>query len=327
MNTYSAQAPHTVVMVRPHYFTVNPETATDNSFQQSSNACDSQLIAKKAYQEVTNAVNVLQQHGVDVHLFEDESQQTPDSVFPNNWFSTHENGTVVIYPMYTPNRRKERRSDIIEFLKARYQVKQVVDLSHYENQLLILEGTGAMVLDHIQRIAYTARSKRASDEVLDLFCRCLNYQPMLFDALDQKQLPIYHTNVMMCIATKFALIGLDMIIDTSTRKRIEQQMISTGRKIIALDHQQVGNFCGNALELKGKNGNLLALSQTAFNALSKQQRQIILQSAELVPIDIPTIELAGGSLRCMLAAIHLTPRELFCLILLVYRKNNKELTP
>ena len=208
-------------MVRPHQFVSNPETAEDNSFQKAGAQYQSADISRMAYEEVSRAAEILQSHGVRVHLFEDDgSRQTPDSVFPNNWFSTHSGGHVAIYPMYAPNRRRERRHDIIEMLKSEYRVQDVIDYSGLEPDGLFLEGTGAMVLDHVQRVAYTARSHRADPVALERFCTHFNYEPMVFDTVDARGQVIYHANVMMCIATDYALIGLDCIVKPERRAEV-----------------------------------------------------------------------------------------------------------
>lgn len=310
MNTrslYSAQAPSAVVMIRPHHFTVNTETAIDNRFQQ--NGEPGRDLAPPAYDEVTSAAETLRRHGVTVHLFEDEGTETPDSVFPNNWFSTHHGGHVAVYPMKPVNRRRERRSDVIELLKHQYRVQEVIDYSGLEHDGLFLEGTGAMVLDHIDRVAYAIRSDRTDPIVLERFCTHFNFEPMAFDAADGDGHAIYHTNVLMCVATDFVLIGLDMIKQEPRRREMVSRLERSGRRVIGLSNEQIARFAGNAIELQGTDGRILALSTTALAALGAEQIEAIAASAEPVALDIPTIERAGGSVRCTLAGIHLTPRE------------------
>ncbi|MBA6364586.1 amidinotransferase, partial [Colwellia sp. BRX8-8] len=191
------QAPNAVVMIRPHHFFPNEETKQDNSFQ-STELVNQEQIKTLAFDQVTSAATILAAEGVVVHLFEDEGLETPDSVFPNNWFSTHSGGQVAIYPMYAKNRRKERRTDIIAMLKQQYRVQVVFDYSGLEYDDIYLEGTGAMVLDHIERIAYAVSSKRTDSHVLERFCAHFNFEPMVFDAQDKKGTRVYHTNVLMC---------------------------------------------------------------------------------------------------------------------------------
>ncbi|WP_248557527.1 citrulline utilization hydrolase CtlX [Paraburkholderia terrae] len=312
MNRLSIQAPSAVVMVRPHRFTPNPETAGDNAFQRAPaghDDTDAHALADAARDEVTAAAQRLSDAGVRVHLFDDLGDNgTPDSVFPNNWFSTHPGGHVALYPMYSRNRRRERRADVIEMLKAEYRVQDVVDYSGLEHDDIFLEGTGAMVLDHVTRIAYTARSRRADPVALERFCTHFNFEPMCFDTADSNGQPVYHTNVMMSVATDFALVGFDVIRDTTRREHIHRRLAETGRTVIALDNEQLGHFAGNALELTGRDGRVLALSRRALGCLTQRQRRLIERSAQLLPLDVPTIELAGGSVRCMLAGIHLARR-------------------
>ncbi len=302
----SPQAPAAVVMVRPHHFTVNTETAADNRFQVMG---DDGGLAPLAHAEITRAAAALEAAGVTVHLFEDTGTDTPDSVFPNNWFSTHAGGHVAIYPMKAPSRRRERRADVIELLKSRYRVQEVVDYSGLEPDGLYLEGTGAMVLDHIDRVAYAVRSDRTDPIALERFCTQFNFEPMVFEARDGQGMPIYHTNVLMCIASDFALIGLDMMTEPARRQEIVERLEQSGRRVIGLSNDQIARFAGNALELQGRDRRLLALSTTARDALDADQIAAIEESATLLPLDIPTIERAGGSVRCTLAGVHLTARH------------------
>ncbi|KIC27441.1 citrulline utilization hydrolase CtlX [Leisingera sp. ANG-M6] len=303
----SLQAPSTVVMIRPHHFCSNPETKGDNAFQTLANT-SAEATSAQALAEFDGAVKTLRGAGVTVHVFDDTTTETPDSVFPNNWFSTHAGGHVAVYPMYAENRRKERRWDVIELLKRDYRVQDVIDYSGLEQDGLSLEGTGAMVLDHIGRIAYTVKSNRADPVLLERFCTHFNFEPMVFEAKDHAGRDVYHTNVLMGIGTEYALICLDMITDPARRAEVAARLEETGRRVIDLTPAQISSFAGNALELTGRK-RLLALSATALQALRPDQIAIIEQSAELLPLTIPTIETAGGSVRCMLAGIHLSPRE------------------
>ncbi len=243
-----------------------------------------------------------------MHLFEDERDDRPDSVFPNNWFSTHAQGAVVLYPMFSPNRRTERRSDVVEVLRSEYDVERIADYSGLESEGVFLEGTGAMVLDHINRIAYVCRSQRADPVGLERFCNDFEYEAVVFDATDSEGYPVYHTNVVMCIGTEVALVGLDLIDDGAQRAAVEASLLSSGRTLIPLSYQQIESFAGNAMELQADSGSILALSTTAESSLKPDQRTTIEESAELLALQVPTIELSGGSVRCMLAGIHLKPR-------------------
>ncbi|ENN88076.1 Amidinotransferase [Rhizobium freirei PRF 81] len=309
MSKLSVQAPKSVVMIRPHHFTPNPMTANDNSFQSNDEKRAAAAIASTAFDEVTRMAEGLATAGVTVHVFEDKTAATPDSVFPNNWFSTHSGGHVAIYPMYSASRQSERRSDVIEMLKTDYRVQDVIDYSGLEKDHVYLEGTGAMVLDHIGRVAYAVRSNRTNEVALERFCTHFNFEPMVFDAVDRNGKAIYHTNVLMCIGTDFALLGSQMIPDVARRREIIARLEETGRKVIDLSIEQIENFAGNAIELDGKDGRLVVLSARAYAALDAAQIEDIEQSAKLLPFDVSTIELAGGSVRCMLAGIHLSRRE------------------
>ncbi|KVO36837.1 amidinotransferase [Burkholderia ubonensis] len=310
MKLVSIQAPAAVVMIRPHHFQPNPQTSADNAFQRSGGAGDARAVSAAARDEVGAAAQRLADAGVRVHVFDDHGEHdTPDSVFPNNWFSTHPGGHVALYPMTCPNRRRERRADVIEMLKTEYRVQDVIDYSGLEYDDVFLEGTGAMVLDHVARIAYTARSRRADPVALERFCTHFNFEPICFDTADADGRPIYHTNVMMSVATEFALIGLDLISDPNRRDEIRRRLAETGRTVVALEPSQIANFAGNALELSGRDARVLTLSRRAFDCLTPRQRRLIERSAQLLPLDVPTIELAGGSVRCMLAGIHLARRQ------------------
>ncbi len=305
----SAQAPAAVVMVRPHRFHPNPETAADNAFQSLDTTAAADDLAHRAHAEVTAAAAQLQAAGVRVHLFDDTGERnTPDAVFPNNWFSTHAGGHVALYPMFAESRRRERRGDVIEMLKAEYRVQDVIDYSGLEADGMFLEGTGAMVLDHIARVAYTAQSNRADPVALERFCTHFNYEPMAFATADAQGLPCYHTNVMLCVGTDFALGGFHMVSDPARRQAVRGRLAESGRALVELSAQQIGEFAGNALELTGTQGRVLALSARAAASLTPEQKAVIERSATLLPLSVPTIELAGGSVRCMLAGIHLARR-------------------
>lgn len=306
--TRSIQAPAAVIMIRPHHFSLNTETAGDNPFQRNTIG-DPNAISQIAHDEVSRAVDALRSAGVRIHVFEDHGKETPDSVFPNNWLSTHPGGHVALYPMFAPNRRKERRADIVEMLKNEYRVQDVVDYSGLELDGLFLEGTGSMVLDHLERVAYAVRSNRTDPIALERFCTHFNYEPLVFDAQDANGTPIYHTNVLMCIATEFVMIGLDYIVDPLRHQHIVRRFEESGRRVIALSREQIENFAGNAIELQTQTGRILALSSRALRSLTSGQLAVIRQSVTPLPLNVETIEMAGGSVRCMLAGIHLSRRD------------------
>jgi hypothetical protein len=298
------QSPKAVVMIRPHHFRSNPETAADNAFQKLGN----EDVSAAARSEFDHVVDTLRDHGITVHDFDDTSSDTPDSVFPNNWFSTHAGGHVAVYPMYAANRRRERRWDVIELLKTEYRVQDIIDYSGLEHDDLALEGTGAMVLDQIGRVAYVARSHRADPVLLERFCTNFNFEPIAFDAADNQGRPVYHTNVLMAIGTGCAMVGLEMISDPKRRAMVKDRLIETGRDVIDLTAHQINEFAGNAIELEGRDGLILAISARALAALTPDQVTRIEATAQIVPLTIPTIETAGGSVRCMIAGLHLARR-------------------
>jgi len=309
MSKFNSQAPSAIIMVRPHHFVPNPLTLRDNSFQCMQSSLSSDEIKLKAHTEVTVAVQILESHGIDVHLFEDQSKNTPDSVFPNNWFSTHQGGQIAIYPMFASNRRRERREDILHHLKKHFHVITIIDYSGLEHDNIFLEGTGAIVLDHVGRVAYACRSNRSNALALERFCSHFCYQPDFFTVVDKRGIPLYHTNVFMCVATEFVLIGSEMIKNESKRTEVIKRLELSGRTVIHLDENQITQFAGNAIELSADHGRILALSTRAKSALKQSQIDVIERSAELVAIDVSTIEMAGGSVRCMIAGIHLSPRN------------------
>ncbi|MBN8658134.1 MAG: amidinotransferase, partial [Anaerolineae bacterium] len=225
MNYQHVQAPTAGVMIRPHRFTSNIETAADNAFQSVHSDLAPEVIAAQARDEFDLAVETLTHEGIKIHVFEDYGEhETPDSVFPNNWFSTHHGGRVAVFPMYSPSRRRERRHDVLEMLKSDYRVQEIVDYSGLEYDNLFLEGTGAMVFDHLERLAYVSKSNRADPIILERFCTTFGYEPMAFDTTDHNGRPIYHTNVIMSIATEYALICLDVIANPERRKEIEERL-------------------------------------------------------------------------------------------------------
>ncbi len=299
------QSPAAVVLVRPHHFAPNPQTADDNAFQTVDATRSPADVAAAALADADRLAQALTDAGVRVHVFDDEDATRPDSVFPNNWFSTHAGGRVAVYPMHSPNRRLEQRTDILDMLKTQYRVQEIVDYSGLSVDGLFLEGTGAMVLDGFGRVAYAARSHRADPLVLERFCTAFGYEPLVFDA-QLNGVPTYHTNVMMCIGTRFALVGLDAM--TSRRDEVAERLAEHDRTVLALTSAQLEDFAGNAIELRGSQGPVLALSTRAAASLTSEQVAVIERSARLLPVDVSTIELAGGSVRCMIAGIHLDRR-------------------
>jgi hypothetical protein len=303
------QSTNAVLTVRPHRFYPNPETAADNSFQQAAGVEGVEAISAAARREFERAVEALRTAGVTVHVVDDTATpDKPDAVFPNNWMSTHHDGRVVLYPMFSELRRRERRRDVVDELRRSYRVTDVIDYSDYERREQCLEGTGSLVLDHANKLAYVSLSNRSHPEPLAQFCRDFEYEPLTFTAADEQGWPVYHTNVVMCVGTEFALIALEMIRDQRERDAVRARLAETGKQVVELTRDQIANYAGNTIELHDSAGDkLLVLSSRAIPALTAQQRETIEHYARLVPLELPTIELAGGSARCMLATLHLPP--------------------
>jgi hypothetical protein len=306
----NAQSTNSVLMIRPSRFYSNPETAADNAFQRNADR-NSEAVTLLARKEFDVAAQALRTAGINVHVFEDTADlEKPDAVFPNNWISTHHDGRIALFPMYSALRRRERRQDVVEELRKQYCVSAVIDYSSFENEGCCLEGTGSLVLDHLNKIAYVSLSNRSNPKMIQRFADDFGYDPIIFTSVDSNGRSIYHTNVMMCIGTAFAMVGLEMIPNRAERQRVQARLEETGREIVELSADQIANFAGNAIELHGKSGEkLLVLSSRAVNALTDNQRKRLRRHARPVPLELPTIELGGGSARCMIATIHLPRRS------------------
>lgn len=304
------QTTSTILMIRPVNFGFNEQTAGSNAFQNRNAA--QQQVQDNALKEFDNLVNVLQENGVEVIVVDDTREpHTPDSIFPNNWVSFHQDGNVFLYPMMAENRRLERREDIIMNLEDEFKIKHVIDLSRFEHENKFLEGTGSMVLDRENKIAYACISPRTDREVLALFCEQTGYKEVSFHAFDEHDQAIYHTNVLMCIGSKFAVICLDSIADDHEKNDVISVLKLTHKEIINISFAQMNQFAGNMLELKNKTGDsLLVMSQNAYSSLSEGQKSTLEKYCKLLYADINTIESnGGGSARCMIAEVHL-PHDL-----------------
>jgi len=311
MATIFSQQPHTLLLVRPACFGFNAQTSGSNAFQLREEVARPD-IQEKALKEFDQLVDNFFSTSISCLVVEDKPvPEKPDALFPNNWFTTHEDGKVILYPMLAENRRAERRSDIIDLLKKQFTVSQIIDLSGEENKGRILEGTGSIIFDHVSRIAYACRSPR-TDEVLFLeLCKSLEYEPVIFSSVDESGKPIYHTNVMLWIGEKTVGICLDSIQNDGDQEKVLSSFERTNHKVVAISYQQMKSFAGNMLELKDKRGDhYLAMSTTAFDSLLPGQLNEISKYAEPLPVSIPTIEkYGGGGVRCMLAGIHLPIRR------------------
>jgi hypothetical protein len=299
------QAPSSVLMVRPSSFGFNPQTESTNAFQNQVEATID--VGRIALKEFNRMVDTLKAHDIDVMVVDDPVEPPkPDAIFPNNWISFHEDGTVILYPMMAENRRLERSIPVIDILKEKFQIKQVIDLSTYENRNQFLEGTGSIIFDYPNKIAFASRSSRTHENVLNELCQKINFQPILFDAVDEKDQPIYHTNVLMCIGTHFAIVCLDAIKKDEDQERLLQSLSDTNHKVVSISFEQLRSFAGNMLEVLTKSGEpVVLLSEKAFQSLLSGQIDAISKHADLIPLSIPTIEkYGGGSVRCMVAGIY-----------------------
>ncbi|MCS6974253.1 MAG: arginine deiminase-related protein [Cyclobacteriaceae bacterium] len=301
----SSLAPDAVVMIRPAFFGYNHDTAITNVFQQPPDL-DEGEIHRKALAEFDRMVDLLRAHDVEVYLFDDTKEpRKPDAVFPNNWFSFHPDGTVILYPMHAPIRRTERRKDILDEINRIFPVKRLLDYSEYEKEGIFLEGTGSLVMDYVNRIAYASISPRTSEILVRKVCNELSLQPVLFHAVDDHNRPVYHTNVVLTVAEKLSLICLDAVPDEEEQEILLTSLRDTGHRVIAISNTQMKSFAGNMMEVMTRHGKpLLIMSETAYRSLLPGQLDAITQLTEILTINVQTIErYGGGSVRCMMAGV------------------------
>jgi hypothetical protein len=302
------QITDTLVMIRPVNFRMNEETAVNNYFQHSTEDLQESVNAK-AQKEFDTFADKLKSVGVNIIVIDDiASQDTPDSIFPNNWVSFHQNGDVALYPMFAKNRRKERREDIFKTIEAEGRfIRNFIDYTSAEQEDVFLEGTGSLILDRVNSKAYCALSPRADEDLVIEFCEDFEYTPIIFNAYQSfkgERLPIYHTNVMMCVAEEFAVICLDTIDDKKEKKLVADSLMQDGKEIISISEEQMNNFAGNMLQVQGQVDKFLVMSQTAHQALSQDQIDTIEKYCKILSSDLETIEThGGGSARCMLAEV------------------------
>lgn len=301
------QTSDTILMVRPACFQFNLQTAESNAFQKHLEGVSAAEIQEKAQAEFDAFVAKLREKGVTVIVIDDTAEPVkPDAVFPNNWISFHENGVAYLYPMFTPNRRLERRKEVIDEVRKNFYVREVRDISGYEEEDKILEGTGSIVFDHQFKIAYACTSPRTDKKLFEKYCQQIGYKPISFLSLDENEQEIYHTNVVMCVGEGFSVICLNSIISGYDRRHV-MRMLQKNGDIVAITHEQMAQFAGNMLQVHNAEGKkYLVMSQTAYNALTNSQIEQLSKHTEILPVSIPTIEtLGGGSARCMMA-------EVFC---------------
>jgi hypothetical protein len=306
MSIRELQGASDVLMIRPVNFAGNPQTRASNRFQSEAPHVAPQAAAAREFDGLAEALSGA---GVNVHTFADTPEpHTPDSIFPNNWVSFHADGTVVLYPMLAENRRQERRNDLLERLSVElgFRITRILDMTAHERDGKFLEGTGSLVLDRVNRIAYACISPRTDVDVLGDFAQQLDYDVVAFEAQDRGGTAIYHTNVLMCVGTGFAAV-CSACIREDERAAVVGALRTTGHEIVELSLEQLAEFAGNMLELRSALGEtVIAMSQRALDSLSPQQRSTLGRSGTLIAAAIPTIEtLGGGSVRCMLAEIHL----------------------
>jgi len=303
------QTTDTLLMIEPVAFGYNAETAENNYFQVEQKGND---IQQKALQEFQNFAEKLRDHGINVISIKDTLEpHSPDSIFPNNWVSFHADGTVNLFPMFAENRRVERRQDIIEQIRNEgFEVKSVEDYSHFENEGIFLEGTGSIIFDHDFKLAYGSVSLRLDENLFRKFCENINYTPIVFHSFQDangERLPIYHTNVMMCIADKFVVICLNCIDDELEREKVQEVIKSSEKELIEISEDQLQQFAGNMLQVQNTDGEkFLIMSESAHKSLNESQISTIESYCKIISADLETIETnGGGSARCMLAEIFL----------------------
>ena len=298
-------------MIRPVAFRMNEQTAVNNYYQKVLDNLTPSSVNAKAQEEFDTFVQKLRMIGLNVVVVEDTlSPDTPDSIFPNNWISFHENGDVVLYPMFAENRRLERREDVLERLEDEgFVINEIMDYTSAEEDEVFLEGTGSIILDREHELAYACISQRTDEDLLIEFCEDLEYTPVIFHAnqtVNGERKPIYHTNVMMCIADKYAIICLDSIDDKKEKKAVCEYLLEAGKEIIAITETQMHQFAGNMLQVGGLGQSYLVMSQTAYNSLNQEQISKIEAYNPILPVKIDLIEkLGGGSARCMMAEVFL----------------------
>jgi hypothetical protein len=309
------QITNTILMVRPVAFRMNEQTAVNNYYQQVLEDLSPETVQAKAVAEFDAYVEKLKSIGVDVVVIQDTKEpDTPDSIFPNNWISFHENGNIAVYPMFAENRRHERREDVFTELESLgFHIEDIVDYTDAEEEDVFLEGTGSLILDRKNRKAYCALSPRADEELLIEFCEDFEFTPVIFTAnqtVDGQRKAIYHTNVMMCLAENFAVICLECIDDKKERENVKKHLKQDGKEIIAISEKQVNSFAGNMLQVKGTNDErFLIMSKAAHQSLTAQQIEAIEKHCNILSSSLDTIEACGGgSARCMMAEVFL-PRK------------------
>lgn len=300
----------TILMIRPVAFGYNEQTAANNFFQSQEQTDSQDALQQQVLVEFDNMTQRLVEHDIEVIVIEDSADPPkPDAIFPNNWFCTFPQGSLSVFPMYAPNRRPEKREEIVEWIAENFIVTSFEDWSEYEAEGHFLEGTGSMVIDHSSKIIYACISERTSASLLKKFADAKGFRAISFNAADKNGKPIYHTNVMMCVGHGFAVVCTDAITDETERIAVVSLLESTGHEVIQISLEQMHSFAGNMLEVKNLHGEkFIVMSQTAWDSLEEEQRQRLQDFARPLAIAVPGIEQEGGSVRCMMAEIFLQPR-------------------
>ncbi len=290
-------------MVRPAHFTYNEQTAKNNHFQHKSSVSN---INEKALKEFDDFVETLRNNKIEVIVVQDTiDPHTPDSIYPNNWFSTHSTGELILYPMFAENRRLERKPYVLETIKEHFSAHKVIDFTAWEDKNRFLEGTGSMILDHNNRVVYACRSERTDDIVLEEFYTKMNSEPEIFNSYDDKGRNIYHTNVMLSIGEKYAVICAESITDENRKANIINRLKNANKDVLEISFEQMKKFCANIIEVRNSdNQNLLIMSETAKDAFTDEQKKVLEKHCKIISSPLTTIEkTGGGSARCMIAEI------------------------
>ena len=297
------QTANKILMIRPAHFAYNEQTAQNNHFQKKSSFSD---LSKRAIQEFDAFVETLRSNKIDVIVVQDSIEpHTPDSIFPNNWFSTHSTGELVLYPMFAKNRRLERKPHVLETIREHFSAHKTINFTHWEDKNRFLEGTGSMILDHNRRVVYACRSERTDDIVFEEFYTKMNSEPEIFNAYDEDGKNIYHTNVMLSIGEKFAVICAESITDMKRQESIINRLKNSNKDVVEISFEQMKKFCANIIEVRNiENENILIMSESAKLGFTKEQIDILEKHCKIVSSPLASIEqVGGGSARCMIAEI------------------------
>lgn len=292
-------------MIRPNKFGFNIDTQYTNPFQNKV-LFEDDLIVVKAKEEFNQMVEILESHEIEVLVYDDQDSGLPDSVFVNNWITVLPEKKIVLFPMHTENRRSERRGDIIQDLKTKFEINEVIDLSYFENDNLFLESTGSVVFDYVSRVAYASLSKRTNEEVFRKLCELIGFEGFVFSSFDIKGTPIYHTNVVLTIGQHFAILCSDSIEDVLERSLIKKKLEASGKEVIEISISQMNNFAGNCFEVINKNKEpKLIMSRTAFHIFNQKQIVSLEKYVQIIQVNISIIErIGGGSTRCMMMGVN-----------------------